>query len=131
MLHILTGPWNYVVRGKIHDDNSFKRFFQTAYQFTSLVESSQPLSLLSLEDFLRAYQLNLIDDQEIYRQVLVGGNRLLFIRDLTSTRTEMIASDPKLVQLRDAVVDRILEIELTPGRTLYRSKHTCHETGSN
>lgn len=115
MLHILTGPWNYTVRSKIHDDDSFKRFFQTAYQFASLVENSQPLSLLSLEDFLRAYQLNLINDQEIYRQVLVGGNRLLFIRDLTSTRTEGIASDPKLVQLRDAVVDRILEIELTRG----------------
>lgn len=115
MLHILTGPWNYVVRGKIHDDNSFKRFFQTAYQFASLVENSQPLSLLSLEDFLRAYQLNLIDEQEIYRQVLVGGNRLMFIRDLTSTRTEVIASDPKLIHLRDTVVNRILEIETTRG----------------
>lgn len=115
ILHILTGPWNYMVRGKIHDDDSFKRFFQTAYQFSSLVEEYQPLSLLSLEDFLRAYQLNLIDAQEIYRQLLVGSNRFLFIRDMTSPRTEEVNKDSKLVLLRDTVVNRILDIELTRG----------------
>nr|WP_154891136.1 DUF5724 domain-containing protein [Paenibacillus xylanexedens] len=115
MLQILTEPWKYIVRNAVYDDASFKRYFQTAYQFSHLVEPYHPLSLLSLDDFLRAYQLELIDDQEIYRQLMVGPFRYLFIRDMTSARTERIKDDPKLIQLRDTVVNRILEIELTRG----------------
>lgn len=115
MLHILTGPWNYIVRNNVYDNESFKRFFQTAYQFSHLVEPYYPLSLLSLDDFLRAYQLELIDDQEIYRQLLMGHHRFVFIRDMTSARTERIQDDPKLLHLRDTAVNRILEIELTRG----------------
>lgn len=115
MLHVLTGPWNNVVRNNVYDNDSFKRYFQTAYQFSHLVEPYYPLSLLSLDDFLRAYQLELIDEQEIYQQLFTGHQRFVFIRDMTSTRTERIKDDPKLMQLRDTAVNRILEIELTRG----------------
>ncbi|MGR6542012.1 DUF5724 domain-containing protein [Paenibacillus tundrae] len=115
MLHILTGPWNYLVHGRIYDDYSFKRYFQTAYQLKNLVKDTHPLNLLSLEDFLRAYKLDLIDDQEIYQQLLTGADRHGFIRDLTYSRTEGVADDPDLVRIRDTVVNRIVEIELTRG----------------
>ncbi|NUU78074.1 DUF4132 domain-containing protein [Paenibacillus xylanilyticus] len=115
MLHILTERWNYLVRSRIYDDASFQRFFQTAYQFINLVGNTQRFSLLSFEDYLRAFKLRLIDDQTMYRQLLTGGDRLTFIRDLTWTRTEGITDDPELVELRNTVVERILEIELTRG----------------
>ncbi|WP_366290777.1 DUF4132 domain-containing protein [Paenibacillus sp. AN1007] len=115
MLQILTDPWKYIVRNTVYDDASFKRYFQTAYQFSHLAEPYYPMSPLSLDDFLRAYQLELIDEQEICRQLMAGQQRYLFIRDMTSARTERIKDDPKLIHLRDTVVNRILEIELTRG----------------
>lgn len=115
MLHILTERWNYLVRSRIYDDASFQRFFQTAYQFINLVGNTQRFSLLSFEDYVRAFKLRLIDKQTMYRQLLTGGERFAFIRELTSTRTEGITDDPELIELRNTVVERILEIELTRG----------------
>ncbi|MET3938291.1 hypothetical protein ABIC22_001103 [Paenibacillus sp. PvP094] len=115
MLHILTERWNYLVRSRIYDDASFQRFFQTAYQFINLVGNTQRFSLLSFEDYVRAFKLRLIDKQTIYRQLLTGGERFAFIHELTSTRTEGIMDDPELIELRNTVVERILEIELTRG----------------
>ena len=74
ILQILTDPWKYIVRNAVYDDTSFKRYFQTTYQFSHLVEPYYPLSLLSLDDFLRAYQLELIDDEEIYRQLMIDSS---------------------------------------------------------
>lgn len=115
MLHILTERWNYLVRSRIYDDASFQRFFQTAYQFINLVGKTQRFSLLSFEDYVRAFKLRLIDDQTMYRQLLTGGERFAFVRELTSTRTEGIMDDLELIELRNTVVERILEIELTRG----------------
>lgn len=115
MLALLSGPWFYIVRDRVHDDNSFKRYFQTLSQFDQLNKDSNRGSFLTLNDYLRAYELDLIDAQEVYKQLLVGESRALFIRELTSSRSDWIAEKPELAELRRTVVERILEIELTRG----------------
>ncbi|WP_440116480.1 DUF4132 domain-containing protein [Paenibacillus sp. QZ-Y1] len=115
MLSLLSGPWLYIVRDRVYDDASFKRFFQTFCQFGRLSKDSYHSSFLGLDDYLRAYELDYIDVQEIYKQLLVEESRAQFIRDMTSSRYDWIAEKPLLADLRRTVVERILEIELTRG----------------
>ncbi len=115
LLGMLTDTWAYLVRDRSYDDASFQRYFQTAYQAMVKVEKVYPKMLLSLSDFIRAYELSLIDEQEIYYQLLAGPSSLHFLMDLTSPRTETTDGHPRIEALRDTAISRIVELELLRG----------------
>ncbi len=111
LLQLLAKQWISMAESRVHDDDSFRRFFQSAYQYSALFRDEDHSPLLRMQDYLRAYKLRQIDAQEIYYQVMLGRDRFMLLRDLTSPRTEGIAEDAELLQLRNTVASRIVEIE--------------------
>ncbi|GBF72303.1 hypothetical protein PA598K_00543 [Paenibacillus sp. 598K] len=114
-IQLLLKPWRDLAYNRVSDDDSFRRYFATAYRHSAMFKGDDWHLLLSLEDFLRAYKLELVGEQEMYRELLLDEARYRYISDLTSTHRDVIGDDPKLQALRQTVLDRILEIELTRG----------------
>lgn len=111
LLQLLARQWITISQSRMHDDDSFRRFFQSAYQYSALFGEKDHSPILTLADYLRAYKLRLIDEQEIYYQVMLGRDRFRLLRELTSPRAEGIAGDAELVHVRNTAASRIVEIE--------------------
>ncbi|MGQ3481660.1 DUF4132 domain-containing protein [Paenibacillus sp. TY11] len=116
MLDLLSRPWVELEKGRVHDDESFKRFFHTFVNYEELSGSQNRFySPLDLEDYFKAYEKGLISVGEVYRELLVGSESRRHMSSLTNARNTWIASTPEFLEIRRTVIDRVLEVELVRG----------------
>ncbi|ALP35949.1 hypothetical protein ASL14_06975 [Paenibacillus sp. IHB B 3084] len=116
MLHLLSSPWIGLEKGRVYDDESFKRFFHTFVNYNELAGVLNHFySPLELEDYFKAYEKGLIGVGEVYRELLAGSDSRRHMSSLTNARNTWIASNPEFLEIRRTVIDRLLEVELVRG----------------
>ena len=109
--------WRDSMRMSIHDDQSFRDYFFTCYMYYRKA-AYKSTSCLNLSDFSKAYGLGMIDNNEIYRELIARLTSPENIRQLTFNNrftNNNPFSFPELERIRKSVTDRILEIELRRG----------------
>ncbi|GIO29418.1 MULTISPECIES: DUF4132 domain-containing protein [Paenibacillus] len=116
VLYVAANPWYAIMRSRVHDMESFRAFFRTAYQFdlARKENGNGDYSILHTNHFLRAYRDGLIGENEICKELL-GRNVRGYMREITSPQHAMVNGNEKLAMLRERIVSRLLEIELGRG----------------
>lgn len=108
--------WLNLMRANIYDDQSFKEYFQTGYAFYRASEYKSHASL-RLEDFEKAFDLGLADENELYAELCGRPLSAENLRSLTYTdyHSKNLSSCRKLNEVCGKVVDRVVGIELKRG----------------
>ncbi|MFX4262790.1 DUF4132 domain-containing protein [Pelotomaculum propionicicum] len=108
--------WLDGMRENIYDDQSFKEYFQTGYAFYRASEYKSHASL-RLEDFEKAFDMGLADENELYAELCGRPLSAENLRSLTDTdyHSKNLSSCRKLNEVCGIVVDRVVGIELKRG----------------
>ncbi|MFP3387661.1 DUF4132 domain-containing protein [Brevibacillus sp. SIMBA_040] len=115
VFELVTQPWLSMARTRVHDDESFQAFYHTAFAFDQMVDTTRESSSISLEERLRAFEKGIIGEVELYKALLGSFDSRSYMWSLTSGRTGELQESPKVIAIRNTVVDRIVSIELTRG----------------
>ncbi|WP_257985535.1 DUF4132 domain-containing protein [Bacillus sp. V5-8f] len=113
LLRFLTEQWNEALRDGINDDTSFRESFFLKYKLYA--SSNYRDCPISLEEFARALDLQLIDQNALYREIIGRKKNGNMIREITEMSSELQKKYPVLRDIRDQIIDRILGIELKRG----------------
>ncbi|WP_053374309.1 DUF4132 domain-containing protein [Paenibacillus sp. FJAT-27812] len=113
LLDLYTSFWGRWVRANVHDDESFIACFRTYYHLYEM--NGYDNHLLTLSDFARAYSLGVIDEHELLRELIARPQSSNHIRQLTNPQSKLLEQYPQLIEFKEKVVLRILEIELNRG----------------
>lgn len=104
-----------VMRESISDDKDFARFIKMEYAYYQAVEYKKPVSL-SLEDFERAFELGLIDENELYLEMCMRDSSRENLRKITSRENwEESLNLRKLKEVALKAAERIVMIEAKRG----------------
>ncbi|MFF2448050.1 DUF4132 domain-containing protein [Neobacillus sp. NPDC058068] len=110
----ICGPWLEWTKLFADDDERFDVYFKLQYQLFSLTDFVNFHS--ALEDLIKAFQRNIIDEQIIFQELLMRGDQSRYqISELTNPKSEILKKFPFMDRFKNLVVERILEIELTRG----------------
>ncbi|MDS0525125.1 DUF5724 domain-containing protein [Clostridium sp. SHJSY1] len=106
-----------LARGE-EDDESFKKYFNIAYNYYK-ASGYYINSTLTLNDFGRALELEIIDENEMYKELLERPNSENNIQNITSrysynNRNELLKYK-KLMELSKKAINTIAEIEVNRG----------------
>ncbi|MFP5113010.1 DUF4132 domain-containing protein [Bacillaceae bacterium C204] len=114
LLDFLTEPWLEWAEHFTSDDEDFDVYFKLHFQLYTIANFERFLP--SIEDLAKAYDLKLIDEQVIFRE-LVGRNETSrdYLSELTNPKGHVIKKYPYMKPIKEKVVQRILEIELKRG----------------
>ncbi|OIJ20165.1 hypothetical protein BKP45_10310 [Anaerobacillus alkalidiazotrophicus] len=112
-LEFLTAPWLDWSATMAHDDQSFKDYFLLKYNL--YVTHNFKRYHLSLEEVARAFQMNLIDEHEVYKELLIREESKHHLYRATSKHDDIVSKYPTIVPFREKILLRILEIELKRG----------------
>jgi hypothetical protein len=113
IMEFLSSPWIDWECDCIYDDNSFKEYFYIKYKLYK--DSKFNDYKLDLEEFIKAYELNLVDKNEIFRELMTREQSDMHISNITDRRDELVKKHPSTKEFKDIVIKRILEIELERG----------------
>ncbi|NHN29558.1 DUF4132 domain-containing protein [Paenibacillus agricola] len=113
LLNFYVSIWRGWQHNYIHNDESFLAFFRWHYYLYHI--HNYDYNRLALEEFARAYDLSLIDDDTLFKELLIRQRSDYHIRSLTETRYKFLEKHPSMVPFHKQVVERILEIELGRG----------------
>ncbi|WP_338552839.1 DUF4132 domain-containing protein [Paenibacillus sp. KS-LC4] len=113
ILNALTSFWRNWQKSELHDDHSFKPYFEAYYWLFALQGYNS--YLLGLEDFARAYSLELLSEDELIRLLMSRPRSDNYIREMTSPKNHSLDCYPKLNELQNRIIERILDIELNRG----------------
>lgn len=109
--------WYSTMRENVYDDESFRKSFQVGYAFYK-ASAYKTHASLQLVDFERAFNLSLVDENELLTELC---GRRLSPRNLQSLTEKVhwnphdFSAFPKLNEACKKVTDRVLEIELRRG----------------
>ena len=109
--------WLNLVRDNNYDDDSFGRYFNTAYSYYRAGKYTAAASL-GLEHFGRALELMLIDGNEIYKEFMTRPLSPRTIQAFTNTnkyQKKNLTEFPKMMGIGNIVIDTIVNIEVTRG----------------
>lgn len=100
----------------IYDDISFTKFFYTTFANYQLLEYKFPF-YTNIDIFARAYELGLMTEEQINREIVTGYNATNIIRILTNPRWsgDTLEKHPWLENNIKTVTNRIIEIESRRG----------------
>ena len=117
LFQFLISPWRSLVRSRLYDQESSMHMFHLFYTLEFYYGQE---GLLGTTDYARAYEWNKISDNEIYSKIMSSDLSREFIRELTSQTIKYathinLKEYPKMIPVRDTVLARILEIELSRG----------------
>lgn len=117
LFKFLISPWRSLVRSRLYDQESSMQMFHIFYTLEFYYGQD---GLLGTTDYARAYEWDKISDNEIYSKIMSSDLSRQFIRELTSQNIKYdtqinVKEYPKMIPIRDAVLARILEIELSRG----------------
>ncbi|SHK04922.1 hypothetical protein SAMN02745975_03524 [Geosporobacter subterraneus DSM 17957] len=111
------GYWLNLMAKNHYDDQSFMQYFSLCYQYyrASLYTID---ATLNLADFGRALSLEIIDENEVYKELMDRPLSLANIRVFTSShqhnRDELL-NYPRLMELGKTAVEKIARIEVMRG----------------
>ncbi len=107
--------WHYVMERSIYDDKSFTNFFTMEYAYYKAAKYMWSIRL-KIEDFERAFELGLVDENELYLEMC---ERLLSaenLRHMTGDfKGEEVLRCKKLREIANKVAERIITIEARRG----------------
>lgn len=114
LLDFLANPWLDWAAHFADEGNTFEVYFKLHYQLYTITNFESFLP--SLEDLAKAYNLNIIEKQVIFQE-LVGRRETSrdYLSELTNTKGQFLKNYPYMKPIKDKVVERILEIELKRG----------------
>lgn len=115
VFELVTRPWLGMTRNRVHDDESFQAYYHTAFAFDQMIDTTRQSSSISLEERLRAFENGIIGDNELYKALLGSFDSRSYLWSLTSGHIGKLQESPKVIAIRNTVVDRIVSIELTRG----------------
>ncbi|MGG1518206.1 DUF4132 domain-containing protein [Paenibacillus oryzisoli] len=110
---LLSSPWINWARSSVYDDRSFLDYFTMMLNLDHLThyEDFHP----ELGEFVRAHDLGLIDDDEMYRELLTRPRSRRHISTITGTRVDFVAKYPTMGRFKQQVLSVLLELELNRG----------------
>jgi len=116
-LVLLADPWINLLRSRSYNEDSARRRFHTLYNFLPLDIHSISYTHLAPEDYARMYDMNIIQDNELYKQMLIGYQARDFMRLITSPTSQynLVNRFPSIRPLAEQAIARILDIELQRG----------------
>ncbi|MEH7515597.1 DUF5724 domain-containing protein [Gottfriedia acidiceleris] len=97
----------------IYDDESFIEYFE--YKNYLYHYCKKRLFKHSPEELIRAYTLNVIDENELLKEILSDSKRNKFFREIYVENSELVKEYPEITQIAQKILDRVLEIELKRG----------------
>lgn len=109
--------WLNLLQQSIYDDESFIKYFNIAYSYYK-ASDYEAYASLNLEHFGRALEMGLIDENEVYKELMSRPQSPNNIRTITSLhRRDMndLHRFNQLMEIRDRVIDTITEIEVKRG----------------
>jgi hypothetical protein len=113
LVNLLVQPWIGWGSHFLLDDEAFKHFFPasfhlyTEYHYKNLTPS--------LEHFAKAYEFGLIDQEEVYRELLKRDKSPQHYRELTDAKSDFLVKYPSIFPFKEKVIETILAIELNRG----------------
>ncbi|WP_052948738.1 DUF4132 domain-containing protein [Mesobacillus campisalis] len=113
ILEILTEPWQQWTRNSVYDVSSFSSSFFLAYKLYAY--SGYKYFVPPLDEFLRAYEMKLIDENELIKEILVREDSRRRVYEWTNPKERWDKKYPSTAPLKEKVISRILEIELKRG----------------
>jgi hypothetical protein len=113
LMTLLVQPWMGWCQNYIDTDEAYSVYFPALYHMYS--EYQYRNLTPSITDFARALEIGLIDEEEMYRELLSRENSRQHYRELTDPKGDFLNKYPFLVPIKERVVETILEIELNRG----------------
>ncbi len=113
LLDFLASPWLTWASETVEDDEAFKEYFYEKYHLYQLHQYDQ--YNVTLDEIIRAYDLKIIDENEVYKELLVRGERKHHMLMMTKKADDFATDHPSILPFKENVVQRILEIELKRG----------------
>nr|WP_246096563.1 DUF5724 domain-containing protein [Paenibacillus sinopodophylli] len=113
LLELYTSFWRMQLRASITDDSSFIAYFKASYRLYKL--NRFETKLLETIDFARAWSLGVIDENELLRELIARPNSSTHIRAMTSPHSKLLERSPNLIPMKEKIIQRILELELSRG----------------
>ncbi|ANF98571.1 DUF4132 domain-containing protein [Paenibacillus bovis] len=116
-LMLLAEPWVSFLRSRSYNEDSARRRFHTLYNFQPLDIHSISYAHLGPEDYVRMYDMGIIQENEVYKQMLVDYQARDFMRLITSSNSQynLVNRFPSIRPLAEQAITRILDIELQRG----------------
>lgn len=114
---VAADPLYSILQSRVHDVESFRSFFRTAVQYDlrrGEMDEEDRYSILDVDQYFRAFLLGLIGENELFKELL-GGDARSHMRELTSPRDTLVNRQEQLIELRERIVSRLLDIELARG----------------
>ncbi|TXK83532.1 DUF4132 domain-containing protein [Paenibacillus sp. N3.4] len=111
---VLSTPWDSWASSTTYDDRSFLEYFTMKLNLDKLThyEDFHP----ELKEFVRAQELCLIDDDELYKELMIRKRRSRqHISRITGKRVDFVKQYPAMQRFKDNVISVILELELNRG----------------
>ncbi|MED3561751.1 DUF4132 domain-containing protein [Bacillus xiapuensis] len=125
MYQLIAFPWLDWAKANVYNDASNKNYFLLLYKLYTLnhFKSFCP----ELEELVRAYELLLIDENELTKELLGRENSRDHILELTNAKKGFTKVHPSIEKIKEKVIARILDIELKRGDL--QTEVTPHATG--
>ncbi|MEA4963556.1 DUF4132 domain-containing protein, partial [Lutispora sp.] len=109
--------WLNLLQQNLYDDESFIKYFNLAYSYYK-ASDYEANTVLTLEHFGRALEIGLIDENEVYKELMSRPQSPNNIRTITSLHKHdmnNLQRFTRLIEIRDRVIDTITEIEVKRG----------------
>lgn len=97
----------------VYDDQSFIQYFE--YKNYLYHYCNKRLFKHSPEDLIRAFVLDVIDENELLKEILCDKSHNRFFREIYQENSDLLKKYPEITPLVLKVLNRVLEIELERG----------------
>lgn len=111
---VLVSPWSSWAGSTVYDDSSFLEYFAMIHNLEMLTQF-EGFHHVPLQQFVRARDLGLIDDEELYRELLTRKRSKQHISTITAKKVDFVKQYPTMQQVKENVLSVILELELNRG----------------
>lgn len=115
IFELLTRPWLQILRSRVYDHDSFKEFYHTVFSYDQLLDEPDRSTSFVFEEQIRAFEEDIIGEKQLFKALLDSGDSNSYLSGITSSKLGSLESRPKLLSIRNTVVDRIVSIELMRG----------------
>jgi hypothetical protein len=113
LINLLVQPWLGWCNQFVQDDEDFTTYFPALYHLYNDLHYRNRVP--SIEDFARAMENGIFEEEELYRELLSRENSRQHYRELTDPKGEFLKRYPFMVPIKERVLETILDIELNRG----------------